>query len=174
MLAAGAVNSAALLLASADDAHPGGLANSSGQVGRNFMMHNNAHVAAIDLNRRNDVVFQKTLSVNDWYADGGDGLPLGTLQLIGRVDEVMMKSWATKVPLAVLRQVARRSVEWLVMSEDLPSPDNRVTVDAAGPDHDGARRLAVGAPIAGCTAGPRRCCGRPATTRCSPSGSTSA
>ena len=132
VLAAGAVNSAALLLASADDAHPGGLANSSGQVGRNFMMHNNAHVAAIDLNRRNDVVFQKTLSVNDWYADGGDGLPLGTLQLIGRVDEVMMKSWATKVPLPVLRQVARRSVQWLVMSEDLPSPDNRVTVDADG------------------------------------------
>jgi choline dehydrogenase-like flavoprotein len=132
VLAAGAVNSAALLLASADDAHPGGLANSSGQVGRNFMMHNNAHVAAVDLNRHNDVVFQKTLSVNDWYADGGDGFPLGTLQLIGRVDEVMMKSWATKVPLPVLRQVARRSVQWLVMSEDLPSPDNRVTVDAAG------------------------------------------
>ena len=63
------------------------------------MMHNNAHVAALDLDRRNDVIFQKTLSVNDWYADGGDGRPLGTMQLIGRVDEVMMKSWATKVPL---------------------------------------------------------------------------
>lgn len=132
VLAAGAVNSAALLLGSAGDAHPDGLANSSGQVGRNFMMHNNAHVAAVDVNRRNDVVFQKTLSVNDWYVDGGDGYPLGTMQLIGRVDAVMMKSWATKVPLALLRPLAGRSVEWLVMAEDLPSPDNRVTVDARG------------------------------------------
>ncbi len=132
VLSAGAVNSAALLLASADDTHPAGLGNSSGQVGRNFMMHNNAHVAAIDLNRRNDVVFQKTLSVNDWYTDGGDGRPLGTMQLIGRVDEVMMKSWATKVPLPLLRGIAGRSVEWLVMSEDLPGPDNRVTVDSQG------------------------------------------
>ena len=73
VLAAGAVNSAALLLASADDKNPRGLANSSDQVGRNFMMHNNAHIVAVDLNRRNDVTFQKTLSVNDWYLDGGDG-----------------------------------------------------------------------------------------------------
>lgn len=132
VLAAGAVNSAALLLSSADDNHPDGLGNSSGLVGRNFMMHNNAHVAAVDLDRENDVVFQKTLSVNDWYADGGDGFPLGTMQLIGRVDGVMMKSWATRVPLPLLRQLARRSVEWLVMSEDLPHPDNRVTVDSSG------------------------------------------
>lgn len=130
VLAAGAVNSAALLLSSADRTNPDGVANSSGQVGRRFMMHNNAHVAAVDLNRRNDVTFQKTLSVNDWYSDGGDGYPLGTMQLIGRVDEVMMKSWATRVPLAVLRGLAQRSVEWLVMSEDLPHADNRVTVDA--------------------------------------------
>jgi choline dehydrogenase-like flavoprotein len=132
VVSAGAVSSAALLLASADDRHPRGLANSSDQVGRRFMMHNNAHLAAIDVDRRNDVVFQKTLSVNDWYLDGGDGWPLGSLQLIGKVQGVMMKSWATRVPLAVLDQVAARSVEWLVMAEDLPSPDNRVTVDAAG------------------------------------------
>jgi len=132
VLAAGSVNSAALLLASADDRHPRGLSNASGQVGRNFMMHNNAHIAAIDLDRVNDVTFQKTLSVNDWYHDGGDGHPLGTLQLIGKVQGVMMKSWATRVPLVVLDQISRRSVEWLVMAEDLPSPDNRVTLDDAG------------------------------------------
>jgi choline dehydrogenase-like flavoprotein len=132
VLSAGAVNSAALLLASADDKHPQGLANASGQLGRNFMMHNNAHIAAIDVNRRNDVTFQKTLSVNDWYHDGGDGFPLGTMQLIGKVQGIMMKSWATHVPLAVLNGIAGRSVEWLVMAEDLPSADNRVTVDGAG------------------------------------------
>jgi len=132
VLAAGSVNSAALLLASAGDGHPAGLANSSGGVGRRFMMHNNAHVAAVDLDRHNDVTFQKTLSVNDWYSDGGDGFPLGTVQLIGKVDAVMMKSWATRVPLPLLQQVARHSVEWLVMSEDLPDADNRVLVDSQG------------------------------------------
>jgi choline dehydrogenase-like flavoprotein len=133
VLAAGAVNSAALLLASADEKHPRGLANSSDQVGRNFMMHNNAHIVAIDLNRRNDVTFQKTLSVNDWYLDGGDGFPLGAMQLIGKVQGVMMKSAAPRrVPLALLNQIAGRSVEWLIMGEDLPHPDSRVIVDSAG------------------------------------------
>ncbi len=88
VLSAGAVNSAALLLAS------DGLANSSGLLGRNFMMHNNAHIVAVDVNRRNDVTFQKTLSVNDWYSDGGDGFPLGAMQLIGKVQGSMMKSAA--------------------------------------------------------------------------------
>jgi choline dehydrogenase-like flavoprotein len=133
VLAAGAVNSAALLLGSADEQHPRGLANSSDQVGRNFMMHNNAHIVAIDLGRHNDVTFQKTLSVNDWYLDGGDGFPLGAMQLTGKVQGVMMKSAAPRaVPLAVLNQVAGRSVEWLIMAEDLPCPDSRVTVDSAG------------------------------------------
>lgn len=133
VLAAGAVNSAALLLASAEAEHPRGLANGSGLVGRNFMMHNNAHIVAVDLSRCNDVTFQKTLSVNDWYLDGGDGYPLGQMQLIGKVQGVMMKTAAPRgVPVAVLDQVARRSVEWLVMAEDLPSADSRVTVDGAG------------------------------------------
>ena len=132
VIAAGAANSAALLLASRNADHPGGLANSSDQVGRNFMMHNNAHIACMDLDRRNDVVFQKTLQVNDWYHDGGDGLPLGTLQMLGKVQGIMMKSWATKVPLAALDVFAGRSVEWLVMTEDLPRPENRVTLTSDG------------------------------------------
>jgi choline dehydrogenase-like flavoprotein len=126
VLAAGAVNSAALLLSS-------DVANASGQVGRNFMMHNNAHIVAVDLDRTNDVTFQKTLSVNDWYLDGGDGRPLGALQLIGKVQGVMMQTAAPRlVPRALLGQIARRSVEWLVMAEDLPDRENRVSVDAAG------------------------------------------
>ena len=142
VLAAGAVNSAALLLGSADVDQPDGVANRSGLVGRSFMMHNNAHLAAVDLNRRNDAVFTKTLSVNDWYLDGGDGYPLGVLQLIGKVQGVMMKSWATRVPLGLLDAMAGRSVEWLVMAEDLPDRQNRVTVDAAG--RISTRRVARG------------------------------
>jgi choline dehydrogenase-like flavoprotein len=132
VLSAGAVHSAALLLASASSDHPDGLANRAGLVGRNFMMHNNAHIAAVDVNRPNDVTFAKTLCLNDWYCTSDDGHPLGTLQLIGKVQGVMMKSWATMVPLALLDALAARSVEWLVMSEDLPDPANRVTLGPGG------------------------------------------
>lgn len=132
VLSAGAVNSAALLLASAQDGHPDGLANSSGMVGRNLMMHNNAHIAAFDVRRPNRAVFTKTLSVNDWYHDGGDGRPLGVMQLIGKVQGVMMHTFASRVPTPILDQYAARSIEWLVMAEDLPSRDNRVTLTPSG------------------------------------------
>ena len=132
VLAAGAANSAALLLASRSDAHPTGLANSSGLVGRNYMVHNNTHIAAVDPTRPNDVVFQKTMAVNDWYHDLGDGYPGGALQLIGKVQGSMMKSHATRTPQRMLDRVASRSVEFVVMSEDLPSVHNRVTVTPEG------------------------------------------
>lgn len=132
VLSAGAVLSAALLLTSKDEDHPDGLANTSGLVGRNFMMHNNAHIGAADPRRRNRTTFQKTLSVNDFYLDGGDGFPLGTMQLIGKVQGSMIKTRATRVPRVALDAFAAFSVEWLVMAEDLPHPDNRVTVDTAG------------------------------------------
>ena len=125
VLAAGAVNSAALLLKS-------GVANSSDQVGRNFMMHINTHVAAFDPARKNDLTFQKTLSFNDWYFDGGNGYPLGAVQLIGKVTGSMMKSYATKVPLSILNYVANHSVEFVFMTEDLPAPENRVTISSSG------------------------------------------
>ena len=132
VLSAGAVNSAALLLGSGDRYHSDGLGNGSGLVGRNFMMHNNCHIAAVDLDRSNDVIFQKTLSVNDWYLDGGGGFPLGTLQLIGKVQGSMMRVAAPRTPRRLLDAVARRSVEWLVMAEDLPDLSNRVTVNRDG------------------------------------------
>jgi choline dehydrogenase-like flavoprotein len=132
VLSAGAVNSAALLLGSRADSHPTGVANSSGLVGRNYMVHNNTHLAAIDPRRRNDVVFQKTMAVNDYYHDLGDGYPGGSIQLIGKVQGSMMKTHATRAPLAVLDRAADRSLELLVMSEDLPSVHNRITVDADG------------------------------------------
>ena len=47
VVACGALSSALLLLRSANDAHPHGLANGSGLVGRNYMRHNNATVLAI-------------------------------------------------------------------------------------------------------------------------------
>jgi len=126
VLSLGAVNTAALLLRS------GQLANSSGLVGKNFMMHNNAHIAAFDARKTNDVTFQKTLSFSDWYFDGGNGYPLGSVQLIGKVQGIMMKSYVTKAPLPVLNYIANRSVEFVVMNEDLPSLNNRVEITKSG------------------------------------------
>lgn len=135
VVSAGAANSAALLLRSTSDRWPNGIGNSTGLIGRNYMVHNNTHIAAVDPRRVNDVVFAKTIAVNDRYLDFGDGYPGGTLQAIGKVQGVMMKTHATRVPLALLDRIAPRSSEWLVMSEDLPTAANRVTVDADGRIH---------------------------------------
>jgi choline dehydrogenase-like flavoprotein len=72
IVSCGAVNSSALLLRSANAAHPNGLANSSGMVGRNYMVHNNTALMAVDPRRRNTSLFQKTLSINDFYLQGPD------------------------------------------------------------------------------------------------------
>ncbi len=60
----GAVNSAALMLRSADGKHPHGLANSSDQVGRNYMCHTNSVMLALS-KCENPTVFQKTFGLND-------------------------------------------------------------------------------------------------------------
>jgi len=124
-LAAGAANSAALLLRS-------GVANSSGLIGKRYMVHNNTHIAAIDPRRPNDVIFQKTACVNDFYDDMGDGYPGGTLQLIGKVQASMMKTHVTRAPLSLLKPMAARSMEWLVMTEDTPDAANRIRIDDQG------------------------------------------
>ena len=66
VVSAGAINSAAPLLASASERHPGGLGNSSGMVGRHLMMHNNSSLIAFS-KIPNPTRFQKTLGVNDFY-----------------------------------------------------------------------------------------------------------
>jgi choline dehydrogenase-like flavoprotein len=125
ILSAGAVNSAALLLASRDDA----IANRSGAVGRYFMNHNCSAVLAIDPRTVNDSVYQKTLGINDFYLDDGrGGPPLGNIQLLGRVTAPILKSNLPNAPEWALAPLTRRSVDWYAMSEDLANPDSRVTV----------------------------------------------
>lgn len=128
VLAAGAVQSAVLLLGSADAAHPTGLANGSDQVGRNFMNHNCSAVLALHPFRRNDSIYQKTLQVNDFYLTGGpNGEPLGNIQLLGKITGPILASGAPIPPL-LARWIARRSVDFYAMSEDLPNPESRVTL----------------------------------------------
>ena len=132
VLAAGAVNSAALLLASADARNPRGLANSSDQLGRNFMNHNASALLALHPTRVNSCIYQKTLYFNDFYLQGGpDGAPLGNVQLLGKISGTILAA-NSPLPLALARWVARRSVDWYLMSEDLPNPESRVSLTANG------------------------------------------
>lgn len=133
VVSCGAVNSAVLLLRSANAAHPNGLANSSGIVGRNYMVHNNTALMAVNPFRPNPTTTQKTLAVNDfYYGDSEWPYPMGNLQLLGKLQAGMLTAQAPYLPRLVLQEIANRSVDWWVMSEDLPDPDNRVTLAPNG------------------------------------------
>ena len=130
VLSAGAVQSAVLLLRSADGANPAGLANRSDQVGRNFMNHNLSAVIGFDPRFRNDSVYQKTFGFNDFYlSDGKGGAPLGNAQLLGRISGPVLKSDLKLVPEWVLDRFCAHTVDFLAMSEDVPKPDSRVRID---------------------------------------------
>ncbi len=129
VLAAGAVNSAALLLRSA----PHGVANGSGEVGRNYMAHVSSFVAAWRPQRDPHLLFEKTIALNDWYLGGsGLGHPLGNIQGLGKLYGDTIKPARPYVPTAILDWIARRSVELYVETEDLPLPRNRIELDGAG------------------------------------------
>ena len=136
VLAAGAVNTAKILLRSASDRHPGGLANGSDQVGRNYMYHVSKAVSAFG-EEPNDTVFQKTLAVNDFYLPGDDRrFPLGNIQMLGKSNAGAMKGeephLTRLVPHWGLDEAARHAVDFWLTTEDLPRPDNRVTLDRDG------------------------------------------
>jgi choline dehydrogenase-like flavoprotein len=133
VVSCGAVNSAALFLRSANAAHPDGLANSSGFVGRRYMAHLATMMQGFHPFRVNDTVFQKTVAINDYYLRGPDGdYPLGQIQSQGRTHAVMAQTVVPWIPLWAYQAWVSRGVDWLVMSEDLPDPDNRVTIEKDG------------------------------------------
>ncbi|MEU8793747.1 GMC family oxidoreductase [Streptomyces sp. NPDC048643] len=140
VVACGAVNSAALLLRSANEHHPGGLANRSDTVGRHYMRHNNLALMAVS-KEPNDTQFQKTLALNDWYLGADDwDYPLGGIQMLGKSDSDQIKGEAPRwaglaspdMPFEVL---AHHAVDFWLCGEDLPQPENRVTLDDDGDIH---------------------------------------
>ncbi len=136
VVSCGAANSAKLLLASANDRHPAGLANGSDQVGRNYMFHNSQAVLALSL-EENPTVFQKTLGINDFYFSGPDfEFPLGNIQMVGKSQAPMFrgeKPGETRfAPTWSLEDVASHAVDFWLSTEDLPLPDNRVTLSRDG------------------------------------------
>jgi choline dehydrogenase-like flavoprotein len=133
VVACGAINSAALLLASSSSMHPQGLANSSGLVGRRYMAHLATMMQGFHPFRVNDTVFQKTVAINDFYWRGpASKFPLGHIQAQGRTHGVMAQTVEPRVPLWAYDAWVARGVDWLAMSEDLPRDENRVTVDSSG------------------------------------------
>jgi choline dehydrogenase-like flavoprotein len=136
VISAGATNSATLLLMSANDKHPNGLANGSDQVGRNYMFHNSVAVLAVS-KEPNPTQFQKTLGLNDFYF-GMEGFeyPMGNIQMVGKSQASMYKGEKpieTKLaPMFALKDVAHHAVDFWLSTEDLPDPNNRVIVDKEG------------------------------------------
>jgi choline dehydrogenase-like flavoprotein len=133
VVSCGAINSAALLLRSAGDKHPRGLANGSDVVGRHYMGHINSVLMALS-RCPNPTVFQKTLAVNDFYFGTRDWpYPMGHISFVGKLDGVTLSAGAPAIaPGWSLDLMGRHSLDFWLTSEDLPSPDNRVTLDRDG------------------------------------------
>lgn len=129
VVSGGAVHSAALLLRSANQAHPSGLANGSDQVGRNYMAHVTSFLLAVDPLHTNDEVYHKTMGINDWYHAGpGNRFPLGNVQGLGKLQGAMVKAERRWVPLPILDAVTHHTVDLFLQTEDLPLSENRVTL----------------------------------------------
>ncbi|HEX9370246.1 MAG TPA: GMC family oxidoreductase, partial [Roseiflexaceae bacterium] len=133
VVACGAINSAALLLRSASDKHPRGLGNSSDVVGRHYMGHVNSVLLAVS-KCPNPTVFQKTLGVNDFYFASKEWeYPMGHISFVGKLDGVALSAGAPAfAPGFTLDLMARHSLDFWLTSEDLPDPENRVTLDSKG------------------------------------------
>jgi choline dehydrogenase-like flavoprotein len=133
VVSCGAINSAALLLRSGNDKHPNGLANSSDVVGRHYMGHVNSVLMAIS-KCPNPTVFQKSLSINDFYFGSEEwNYPMGHISFVGKLDGETLKAGAPAiVPGFTLDLMAKHSLDFWLTSEDLPDPNNRVTVDRDG------------------------------------------
>ena len=129
VLSCGAINSAALLLASANDTHPNGLSNASGVVGRNYMYHTNSAMMAVSL-EKNETKFGKTFAMNDYYyGDSEFHFPLGHIQMLGKSDMGQIKGDSPiPAPGFTFEFMAKHSVDFWLATEDLPDPNNRVTL----------------------------------------------
>ncbi len=137
ILAAGAINSTALLLRSASDQHPHGLANSSGLVGRHYMCHQNGCFIMVT-DEANPSPFQKHFALTDFYHGAPESPhPLGLIQLMGKPDTGTLQ-WlrGDALPGVPIDDLKRRTIDFFLTAEDLPDPNNRVSLR-----HDGSIRV---------------------------------
>ncbi len=134
VVACGALSSALLLLRSANDRHPRGLANGSDQLGRNYMRHNQSILMAL-MREPNDTVFQKTLAWSDFYFNAPDwDYPLGLIQMCATAAGAQIRgeelpTWLEWLPKKPFDVMARHAMNFWLSSEDLPRPQNRIYYD---------------------------------------------
>ncbi|MGA2549667.1 MAG: GMC family oxidoreductase [Burkholderiaceae bacterium] len=134
VVACGALSSALLLLRSANEKHPNGLANRSNQVGRNYMRHNQSILMAL-MDEPNETVFQKTLAISDYYFGAADWeYPLGLIQMCAtshgaQIRGEALPSWLEWVPKMPFDEMAAHSLDFWLSSEDLPRSENRIYYD---------------------------------------------
>ena len=151
-LAAGALHSPQILLRSSNSFWPHGLANRSDQVGRNLMFHTSDLVALWAPRRFSRKGRQKkSISVRDFYLHNGQrlgyvqslGFDAGTTEIRnylkgilrrGGIGNERLLSLLVKVPAAIGSRVLGESSIFAAMTEDDPSPDNRIVLDPAEPD----------------------------------------
>jgi choline dehydrogenase-like flavoprotein len=133
VVSAGAINSAALLLRSMSDQHPRGLANGSDVVGRHYMGHINSVLMALS-KCPNPTVFQKTMAINDFYFGSPEwAFPMGHISFVGKLDGATLSAGAPAIaPGWTLELMGKHSLDFWLTSEDLPDPNNRVTLDREG------------------------------------------
>src|SRR5205823_12293675 len=133
VVSGGAINSAALLLRSANDKHPRGLANGSDVVGRHYMGHVNSVLLALS-KCPNPTLYQKSLAVNDFYFASKDWeYPMGHFSFVAKLDGVALSAGAPAIaPGWTLDLMAKHALSFWLTSEDLPDPNNRVTLDRDG------------------------------------------
>ena len=134
VLAAGAINTPAILLRSGNERHPRGLSNQSDQVGRNLM---NVQITSI-LQRSaapNSGLYARSYGVNDYYwGDKNVSFPLGHIQAAGGVlqDALFAESppvlslISKLIPSFGIKRLASRTVAWWAMTEVLPDQENRI------------------------------------------------
>ena len=136
VLAAGAINSAAILLRSATEHHSRGLANGSDQVGRNLMKPQLTSIIQLAA-AANSGRYGRSLGITDYlWGDSNVSFPLGSIASGGGVlqdalfaESPPVLSLVTKLmPNFGLEQLAARSVTWWAMSPVLPDAHNRVTL----------------------------------------------
>ena len=150
VLSAGTYFSPVLLLKSRSDAWPNGLGNHNDQVGRNLMFHTGRSLAVWARRGKSHHGGGKTLVFRDFYEtpEGkfGEVQSTGAQASYGNVVYALRQILATsafaKVPL--LWQLARipafiasrflgKAAVFELIMEDLPYPENRVTLDDAAP-----------------------------------------
>jgi choline dehydrogenase-like flavoprotein len=138
-----------LLLNSASNTHPDGLANSSGLVGKRLMMHPIATVIGLfdDFfetwqgpfgQRLYSLEFSETRPDTDFVRGAkwqlmGTGGPLNTIGAFPWGDE---GGWGPDFHKTVNQRFGR-SMDWTIIIEDLPEEKNRVVLDDTLKDDDG-------------------------------------